>query len=160
MSAGSADLTALAADLNQAGRAMSDFTANLVGDTARTVEQIAKSMAPVDTGDLKNSIAVRFENALTAIIGPGVEYGTYQEFGTGSRGEFNGQAYEIKPKAGGVLAFRVNGRLVITRKPVMHPGVKAQPYMRPALLQALQPFTDTLLEAGVLAITKGPRSVL
>jgi HK97 gp10 family phage protein len=49
--------------------------------TAYAIEADAKSLAPVDTGNLKSSIATRVF-ALTAEVGPTAEYGGYVEEGT------------------------------------------------------------------------------
>jgi HK97 gp10 family phage protein len=58
--------------------------------TALDIEADAKALAPVDTGDLQNSISTTItgdgrHGAMTAEIGPTVEYGIYQEFGTSTQ---------------------------------------------------------------------------
>lgn len=53
--------------------------------TARDIEADAKTLAPVDTGNLRSSIGVDFGD-LSAIIGPGANYGIYVEFGTSRMG--------------------------------------------------------------------------
>ncbi len=78
------------------------------------IEQTAKLYCPVDTGDLKDSITSEVtESGSTVVgkVGPHMPYADYVEYGTGSKGD---------PAA-----------------PYAHveswPGMKAQPYMRPAL---------------------------
>lgn len=97
-------------------------------------------------------------DALKTIVGPNVEYGVYQEYGTGSRGEFPGQAYMIRPKrAGGLLAFKIGNKTVYSRS-VRHPGIKAHPFMRPAIEAVLGTLAGDMAERGALLITKGPNA--
>lgn len=47
------------------------------------IERDAKILSPVDTGDLENSISTTVSDAgMTVEVGPTVDYGIYQEFGT------------------------------------------------------------------------------
>lgn len=156
-----ADIRQLALDLAAASGDAPEKTAHdLIQKTAMSVQTLAASRAPKDTGKLSSSINITWISPLEAVIGPAVAYGVFQEFGTGSRGEFPGQIYEIKPKKpGGALVFTVNGQTVFARS-VRHPGVRAQPFMRPAANEALEPFTGQLADRGALLITKGPRSTL
>lgn len=67
----------------QIGSAM----AAAVKKTALGIEESAKEMAPVDTGNLQNSISTTITGdgrfgQMTAEIGPTAEYAVYQEFGT------------------------------------------------------------------------------
>lgn len=135
MAAGSADLTALASDLRSAGVNATKLISGLVQDTAKEVQAEAKTFAPYKTGRLASSIEIISETDLSAVIGPTVDYGVYQEFGTGTRGEF--------------------GSAKGTRR-----GIPAHPYMRPALLMAMGPLADEMAQAGALVIVKGPRSTL
>ena len=160
MPAASADLRQLAQDLRGAGQDIERVAAILVQQTAQKVQQLANANAPRDTGKLAASITITYVDRLTAVIGPTATYGVFQEFGTGTKGEFPGQPYEIRPKTKPYLVFKTkSGKTVVTRL-VHHPGVKAQPFMRPAAVQALDPFAGELLAKGLLLITKGPRSVL
>ena len=54
----------------------------IVRKAALDIESNAKSFAPVDTGNLKASIAMTETGPLTAIVGTNVEYGPHQEYGT------------------------------------------------------------------------------
>lgn len=56
--------------------------AALVARTAFKIEQRAKILAPVDTGNLRRSIQTAFEGDLTAVVFVAAEYGIYVEFGT------------------------------------------------------------------------------
>lgn len=55
---------------------------NLVKKTAFAIEAKAKQLAPVDTGLLRGSVTTQVEGPFKARVGTGVEYATYQEFGT------------------------------------------------------------------------------
>ena len=160
MTAASADLRELAKDLAYAaGEGIDKSALELITETAAKVQSYAAAGAPVDTGKLAASIQITWVDRLVAEIGPTVPYGAYQEFGTGTRGEFPGQMITIRPKAKPYLVFQVNGKTVYARE-VRHPGVRAQPFMRPAVVQALDPYAGELAERGQLLITKGPRSAL
>lgn len=150
MTAASADLTALAKTLAYASGAGADKAANaVVREYAERIRTEAQTMAPVRTGALRQSISIHYDGPTKATIGPEVPYGAFQEFGTKG-------PYAIAPKKpGGVLVFQTGGKTVFARK-VMHPGVKAHPYMRPALRMALgKGVAEALSRQGALAITKG-----
>lgn len=58
--------------------------------TAFDIEADAKALAPVDTGALRASISTTVtgdgrNGSMTAEIGPTVEYGVFQEFGTSTQ---------------------------------------------------------------------------
>lgn len=78
-------LRKLVADLGEAGP-QAVRAANLaLQKAALDVEARAKTLAPVDTGALQNSISrdmVGTGNQARVEIGPTVEYGLYQELGT------------------------------------------------------------------------------
>lgn len=55
-------------------------------------EGYAKDLAPVDTGDLRNSIGHKVDTSEKAVyIGTNVEYAPYVELGTGKFAEFGGR---------------------------------------------------------------------
>lgn len=158
MSAASADLRSLAADLAYAsGEGIARAAAETVRSYAGAIQQLARQYAPVSTGRLRDSIIVTFTSATQAVIGPTVDYGAYQEFGTGSRGEFPGGPYVIRPRNARALAFKVDGHLVVTKE-VHHPGVPPVAYMRRATVAALDPMAAELAERGALLVTLGPRA--
>lgn len=54
-----------------------------VAKTSESITNIAKSLVPVDTANLKNSISASYYNkGLTGIIGTPVHYAPHVEFGT------------------------------------------------------------------------------
>lgn len=78
---------ALSSRLQTVGGRIGAPTAMVLRRTAYAIEGDAKVFAPVDTGNLRNSISTEIAGdgrfgAMTAEIGPTAEYGIYQEFGT------------------------------------------------------------------------------
>lgn len=77
----------LAQDLrNAAGRVGKDM-ANVIRKGAADIQRDAKILAPVDTGNLRNSISTTITGdgrtgSMTAEIGPTASYGIYLELGT------------------------------------------------------------------------------
>lgn len=57
-------------------------TSTVVRKTAFDVEAHAKTIVPVDTGALKNSITTEMDSSVSAIVAPHTEYAEYVEFGT------------------------------------------------------------------------------
>jgi HK97 gp10 family phage protein len=155
--AASVDLQSLAADFAYASnQGMAQAATEVIRQAAQSIQQQAQANAPVRTGRLRDSITIHYTDVFRASIGPTVPYGVFQEYGTGSRGEFGGPMYTIRPKrAGGVLVFTVNGKKVVARV-VHHPGIPPHPFMRPAVAQVLgQELTASLAERGALLITQG-----
>ncbi|WP_210651342.1 HK97-gp10 family putative phage morphogenesis protein [Nocardioides sp. SYSU D00065] len=81
----------LAVKLQRASAQVGAAAAAAVRKTAFDIEADAKALAPVDTGNLRNSISTditgdgRF-GAITADIGPTAEYGAFVEYGTSRMG--------------------------------------------------------------------------
>lgn len=78
-------LNRLAFTLNGAGAAVAVAASTAVRKTAHDVEATAKALAPVDTGNLRNSIGTDIRVGLgytEAEIGPTASYGVFVEFGT------------------------------------------------------------------------------
>lgn len=87
MADGAEDLRSLSADLTAAGRQVGQRARAVVRKTAMDIEASAKSLAPVDTGNLKNSIGhsdlrIGTSGQLVAEIGPTANYGIFLEQGT------------------------------------------------------------------------------
>jgi len=91
--------------------------------SGQLVEDSAKLLVPVDTGNLRGSITHKvYRNDLIVRIGTPVEYAPYIEFGTGEHAE-NGQG-----RKGGWFYTDEKGNKHFTF------GNKPQPFLRPALL--------------------------
>lgn len=76
-------VAALSADLGKASGQATKLGQVLVRATAANVERAAKTNAPVDTGNLRNSITTQISGGgMTAEIGPAAAYGIYVEMGT------------------------------------------------------------------------------
>lgn len=78
---------ALGSRLAGAGPRVGSRAAAALRKTAFDIEADSKALAPVDTGNLANSISTtiigdgRF-GSMTVEVGPTADYGIYQEFGT------------------------------------------------------------------------------
>lgn len=81
MSFDTSELRELAFDLGKAGFKATATATRAVRKTAMDIEATAKTLAPVDTGNLQGSISSEI-HALSAEIGPTAEYGFYVEYGT------------------------------------------------------------------------------
>jgi HK97 gp10 family phage protein len=110
----------------------------VVTETAELIQSQAQALAPVDDGDLKQSIEIRYFNrGLSAEIIVGAEYGIYVEYGTGIYAlEGNGR------KTPWVYWSEKLGRYVYTR------GMKAQPYWTPAIEVGSKHFERELNKLG------------
>lgn len=81
------ELRAVTSRIGTAGPRIGAAASTILRKTALDIEGDAKQIAPVDTGALKNSISTSIDGDgrfgfMTAEIGPTVEYGIYQEYGT------------------------------------------------------------------------------
>lgn len=97
-----------------------------VKDSALIIWAKSAQEAPRKTGKLKMSIKPFFKRLtqLEARIAPTVDYAIYVHEGT--------RAHEIRPKNAKVLAFKIGGRMVFTKK-VNHPGTKPNRFMKRGL---------------------------
>ncbi len=155
------DITDLVKDLKTVSELTpAQITENILEDIGSRIQESARMKAPVKTGELRNSIVYQVENGNTLIIDSDKEYATYQEFGTGGRGEFPGKPYKIYPRnKGGRLVFKV-GSKTVSAKSVTHPGVRPHPFLRPAAMEVMGPLLEKLADRGQALIVKGPDSAL
>lgn len=97
-----------------------------------TAEGYAKKLAPVDTGNLRNSIThVVDEAEPAAYVGSAVEYAVYQELGTGI----------YYPEGGRQEPWvyqDAKGNYHMTR------GTKAQPFLKPAVADHVQQYKSII----------------
>lgn len=80
-------LRQLSTDLTAAGRQVGARARTVIRKAAMDIERDAKNLAPVDTGNLKNSIGhsdlrIGTSGQLVAEIGPTANYGIFLEQGT------------------------------------------------------------------------------
>lgn len=81
------EVRALSSRIASAGGRVGARGALALRKTAFDIEADAKALAPVDTGNLRNSISTDISGdgrfaGMTAEVGPTAEYGVYQEYGT------------------------------------------------------------------------------
>jgi len=94
-------------------------TAAMLEEAAAAVESAAVNLAPVDTGNMKNSMYRKMNTATEAEVGNTAEYAAYQEFGTGDMGAGGGRKWTY---------FSDKLQQFVTTS-----GSPAQPFLRPAL---------------------------
>lgn len=90
----------LAGDLGRARGKVAKSVGIVLDKTAASVQRTAQMRAPVDTGNLRNSIGVSRTGATSREIGPTANYGVFVEFGTSRMGPqpFMGPALEsVRP---------------------------------------------------------------
>lgn len=143
------DLENLASDLRKAAQQAETSVFEIVMEIARSIEAEMKRLVPVKSGRLRDSIRIKSYPGRIEIGPDGVDYAVYIEYGTGSRGEFPTGPYEIRPKKpGGTLIFKVDGKTV-GAKMVIHPGIRPQPFARPAATKWLDELGDNVAKVGV-----------
>jgi len=135
------------------------------------VAQAATQKAPRDTGRLKRSITrgnpFKISSTIYGIeVGTNVEYARAQEFGSGIHSEDSAYRNYIKivPKKAKALAFawpnapqgmKPGPGGLFYFKSVNHPGVKAQPYLRPALREKADLIRKLITASVIGAMTNG-----
>lgn len=90
----------LAGDLGNARAHVTVAVTHALDKAAASVQRTAQMRAPVDTGNLRNSIGVARTGATSREIGPTANYGVFVEFGTSRMGPqpFMGPALEsVRP---------------------------------------------------------------
>lgn len=78
-------LRSLKADLGKSSFKATGLASAVIAKTAHDIEATAKTLAPVDTGNLRNSITADIK-PLSAEIGPTAAYGMFVEEGTSRMG--------------------------------------------------------------------------
>lgn len=128
-------------------------TKEVIGEQVKTVEQEAKSLCPVDTGQLRNSIESEVEvkgNKITGVVSTNCEYAPYVEFGTGIVGE------ATRPQGARRITYRPDGWWYYdeeTKQFIYTIGQPAQPYLYPALKNNEEEIGEDL-KKGIMNIIK------
>lgn len=115
------NLSSLMNKLNKLGVNAHKEVKKSMAKNIKLVQGEAKTLCPVDSGDLRQSIYTKTEVGSTSIMGivyTNMKYAAYQEFGTGQAGASS----PSPPKSPENLAYREDWQ-----------GIPAQPYMYPAL---------------------------
>lgn len=156
--AAAVNLAALARDLSSAsGQSFRDVAGQLVGSAAQQTLTFAQAYAPRRTGRLAASFGVDF-NGLSAQVYNIAPYARYDEFGTGTRGEFPGSPIVITSKRAKYLRFTTrDGRVVYTKR-VVSPGMAPRPFMRPAVERIALPLANNIANSAVATIVSGPNA--
>jgi HK97 gp10 family phage protein len=148
-----ADLVDFLADLeNAAGKEAEGLAQDVVEAMTLNVAYLAEKYAPTKTGELAQSIRSE-TGSLEGRVWSDAPHAFFVEFGTWSYNELAPQSgtYEIKPINAKALRFDVGGQTVFA-KSVQHPGIKAQPFMRPALQDTIEEFAEGMADVGVMLL--------
>ena len=111
----------------------------------------AKAIAPQRTGQLVNSIQAGAPQGqfsageLFADIGAGAPYSVFVEFGTGVYA--GGEPIWIEPRRRQALRFPLPGGGFAFSKGHFIQGMRAQPYMRPAVEQNAEEIAEVIADA-------------
>lgn len=108
--------------------------------SSSAIRKRARANAPVDTGRLRASLKAEVDHSrlpLWAKVGTDVHYGLFQEFGTGAFGKSGehtppGEPLDAWAKARGFESGWHAARAIGRRG-----GVRARPFLRPALKQSM-----------------------
>lgn len=100
----------------------------LIEPLLQAIAADARRLAPVDSGDLRDSITFEVTSETSGRVGSPLSYAADVELGT--------RPHVIRAQSKKVLADREQGEFF--GKEVHHPGTPAQPYLRPALYRNRQ----------------------
>lgn len=129
----------------------------VVHATGDVVVDLARRYAPVETGELVGSIRATHGPGYSRVTAA-APHAAAVEFGTWSYNEHDPKSgtYEIRPVRAKALRFETAGGETVFAQKVDHPGVEAQPFMRPAIGEVTEQFTEALAEQGIRLIVEGP----
>lgn len=124
------EISKLCNELNKMGRDVKGGIRKGLTKTTKKCVKIAKDLAPVDTGQLKSSIAFDIKekgDSISGKVAPTVEHAVYPEFGTGRRG----MSSDIERPEGVHYSANLEGQ-------------SAQPYMYPAYVQTREELSTNI----------------
>lgn len=137
------ELDDLIDDLAESGPKAEKLTGVVVRKIGFDTVAGGQAAAPVDTGNLKNSIGVDIDgDGMGFEAGPTAAYGAAVEYGT--------EPHVIRAKNAKALFWPDAEHPV---KKVNHPGNAPQPYMRPAFERAIESVDKLLGQVGEKSIT-------
>lgn len=112
-------------DLEKQGADVDALTAAAVTNSLNRIQSEQRKRAAHRTGTLQRSILTEKLGRLDGKVTATEKYATYIEYGTGVYGP---KRQPITPKSAKVLAFRVGGKQIFTKK-VM--GMRPKPFFKP-----------------------------
>ena len=140
--------------LNKLTTALKEDVSNEINATALNIENKAKKLAPINLGQLRNSIALTKDSELTYTVAANASYSAYVEFGTGPQvnvpADFTSYALQFKGKSSGKFKDMVEAlTLWVKRKgigngkndkglayvialSILRKGMRPQPFLIPS----------------------------
>lgn len=148
ISEGTADVAAIADRLAAAGANAQQAMTQALMDSATYLAETMRSLCPVDTGNLRDSIGIQVVGD-RVIVGPDMSqapYAGYVEFGT--------KPHEIRPKEAKALRFQMGNKTVYARV-VHHPGTQPAYFVARAFQQWQDSLGPLAAQTGAQLITGG-----
>lgn len=127
-------LDSLVKKINRLGGKADDALLKGIQKSVQLVDDDAKDLCPVDTGDLRNSINRKVEmnqEGIKGSVGTNKEYAIYVELGTGQKGSES----PSPPKAPIGNGYKVDWS-----------GMSARPFLYPALMQNKEAIKELCVE--------------
>ena len=127
------------------------FSQNVLNKIGMLIVNEAKKRCVVDKGVLRNSIKYEVVGDDTVKVYSEVPYANFVEFGTGvyhlneEGGAKPKPGWDVKPIHSKSLVFKVNGETVFAKK-VHVEGMRAQPFLRPAIHQNMSAIRKIISE--------------
>ena len=143
--------------LNKLSTALKVDVGDEINASALNIENQAKRLAPVNLGQLRNSIGLTKDGELTYSVAANASYSAYVEFGTGPQvnvpADFKSYAQQFKGKSGGSFKDMVEaltlwvkakgigngknqkGLAYIIALSILRKGLRPQPFLIPAYEQ-------------------------
>ena len=140
--------------LNKLTTALEKDVSNEINATALNIENQAKKLAPINLGQLRNSIALTKDSELTYTVAANASYSAYVEFGTGPQvnvpADFASYALQFKGKSSGKFKDMVEaltlwlkrkgigngkndkGLAYVIALSILKKGMRPQPFLIPA----------------------------
>jgi HK97 gp10 family phage protein len=140
--------------LNKLTISLEKDVSNEINATALNIQNQAKKLAPINLGQLRNSIALTKDSELTYTVAANASYSAYVEFGTGPQvnvpADFSSYALQFKGKSSGKFKDMVEAlTLWVKRKgigngkndkglayvialSILRKGMRPQPFLIPS----------------------------
>lgn len=143
-----ADITELVKDLQAAPGKVAVRREDVLDQVSNELLGDQLAHVPVRSGNLRGTLHVQTRPGWRKIGTDhmAAEYDIFVEFGT--------KPHVIEAPAGGVLAFRMNGQLIMTKR-VNHPGTRAQPFVANSMRRWQETLGEKMALIGQEAIIRG-----
>lgn len=130
-------------EMREAFRKSPKLATEIFGEAVRNagakIQEIEKEEVPIDTGNLRRRVEMKFHLPMSAIVTPNVDYAIFVHEGT--------KPHLIPVGKKGFLAFKINGKWVYTKRAVQHTGSKPNKFVPRTVNRAELPVNQILSKA-------------